>query len=811
MSGAFDAGSVTGRLVLDVKEWSASIEKAEKDTTALGGVVRKNKEEIEKMGRAFAAVGAAITAALGIALKKTADYGDELWKTSQRTGIAVETLSGLKLAADKSALSLPLLAGALAKMSRTFVEANDGMKEYQEVVAKLGIQTTNSAGQMKSMDVLLDEIAGKFSEMPDGVEKTALAMDVFGKSGATMIPLLNLGADGLRAEREEAERLGLIMSGPAAKAGETFNDAVTTLQKSFLGLAMAIGQSLMPPVKFMVDAFTGAVVILRKALDVFPPLGAAISKVAGVVGVLATAFGGVMMVLPKLIGLKEKLAATMKLVDGGLKAMKLSLGFAVGALAAVTIAIEATNFAFKKWNESLDAATAAIVISAEKAGAGWKFAQASIRGETDVTKAKMQELIGRWREMGKSGDEIGEQLYAVFKNKIGAAAKAAAKDTADMVATVQEVQAQLTDRIKSLTLNEYDYRIWQAARWRDDVIAKTKDSVDAGKIAAEAQKAYALEVTKIRKEQAQAAADAEVAAFEKSKRAGEEMWKRWQEEAKDAAPSVQQLMWRAQQKIVAAQKWVAQQFGVSFGTIVSQAAPATEKVKKSFSDVATKINQTIQVMQQGFSQFFGALNDLSRQRFEIETKRLEAEYEQRKKQIEDSLKSEEEKATELAALDEEFAMKKNELEYKQAEANKKASLAQALVNTALAVTSALSMKPFFPMGLIAAAAALAAGMIQVRIIRNTPLPAMAEGGLVREPTNVLAGEAGPEAILPMRELKRMLGVDRKRGGAGSKTVNVNINAIDTRGMEAFTRRAVIPEIKRALAREALVISPNAVR
>jgi len=135
---------------------------------------------------------------------------------------------------------------------------------------------------------------------------------------------------------------------------------------------------------------------------------------------------------------------------------------------------------------------------------------------------------------------------------------------------------------------------------------------------------------------------------------------------------------------------------------------------------------------------------------------------------------------------------------------------QAIVNTALAVTSALSMKPFFPMGLIAAAAALAAGYIQVRVIQNQSVPAMADGGLVRQPTHVLAGEAGPEAILPMRELKRMLGVDRK-SGVGSKTVNVNINAIDTKGMAAYTRRAVIPEIKRAFARESLTVSPNAVR
>jgi len=810
MAGAFDAGTVNARLVLDLKEWTGNMEKAKQDTTSLANTVEKNKAVIQDMGKAFTAAGAAITLALGSALKKAADYGDMLAKTSQKTGITVEALSGLKLAAELSDVSIEGLAAGLAKMSRTMNDAQQGSKEAQEAIQRLGITVTDGSGKMKSMDDLLGEVADKFQVMPDGVEKSAMAMEIFGRAGVQLIPLLNQGSKGLKDTRAEAEQLGIVMSGPAAKASEEFNDQITRLKTAFLGIAITIAQTLMPIMKGVFDIFTSAAIAVRKVFEIFPPLGSAITIVVGTFGALMAVIGPLMLALPTLLSVKMKIAAILPVINGRLATLKISLGGIIGTFAAVTIAIQATTWAMDKMQAAADRASAEVMRAGNEAGMGWKFAQASIKGSTSVAAEDIKRFIDKQRAAGKSAEEIGQTIYQMYRLKIGAAIKRVAKDTEDMAVAVIDIQREITDKIKELTLGEYDFRIYQAARWRDDIVLKSKDSVNAAKIAADAQKAYALEVSKIRKEQAEAAAAAEIDAFEKSKRAGEKMWKRWEDEAQDAIPSVQKLMFRASEKIVDAQKWVAQQFGITFGQIVSQAVPTTEKVKKSFSDTASKINQTIQILQQGFGQFFSGLNEMSQQRFKQETDRMTAEYEEKKKAIMDSLLSEEEKNAALEALDSEFADKKRALEIKQAEANKRSSLMQAVVNTALAVTSALSTKPFFPMGLIAAAAALAAGYIQVRIIQKQSVPAMAEGGLVNRPTTVLAGEAGPEAILPMRELQRMLGTDRKSSG-GTKTVNVNISAIDTRGMEGFTRRSIIPEIKRALANESFTISPNAVR
>lgn len=73
-----------------------------------------------------------------------------------------------------------------------------------------------------------------------------------------------------------------------------------------------------------------------------------------------------------------------------------------------------------------------------------------------------------------------------------------------------------------------------------------------------------------------------------------------------------------------------------------------------------------------------------------------------------------EKAKSRGASEEEIAA----IEKKFAEKRKKAAITQAIINTALAVTNALNTQPFFPLGLIMAVLAGAAGAIEIATIKN---------------------------------------------------------------------------------------------
>jgi hypothetical protein len=88
--------------------------------------------------------------------------------------------------------------------------------------------------------------------MEDGAEKTARAMELFGRSGATLIPLLNQGADGIAEMRQEAHDLGLVISDETARAAEALNDDLTRLKGSALGLARGIASELIPRMRDVV-------------------------------------------------------------------------------------------------------------------------------------------------------------------------------------------------------------------------------------------------------------------------------------------------------------------------------------------------------------------------------------------------------------------------------------------------------------------------------------------------------------------------------------------------------------------------------
>lgn len=192
-----------------------------------------------------AAIGGVITAATASAAVFI-NNADELSKLSQKVGISTEELSKLKYAADLSGVSMGGLQTGLTKLANTADAAASGSKEANNAFKKLGVSVKDAGGNVKSSNSLFEELAERFSKMPDGVEKTALAMDIFGKSGADLIPLLNSGADGLKDMGDEAAKFGAIVDGDAAKASEELNDNLGKLKGVFSGLINTGLQPILP-------------------------------------------------------------------------------------------------------------------------------------------------------------------------------------------------------------------------------------------------------------------------------------------------------------------------------------------------------------------------------------------------------------------------------------------------------------------------------------------------------------------------------------------------------------------------------------
>ncbi len=204
------------------------------------------ERELQKISRSAKLNGAVMTAALVAAataftvkMKHIIDDADEIGKMAQKLGLSTEELSKLKYAAEISGVSIEQLGVAMSKLNKNAVAGSAAF-------ASLGIELKNSDGTLRSNTEILGDIAERFSKFKDNATKSAMAMEIFGKSGAEIIPLLNSGKSGLDAMGAEAERLGIVFSTKTAKSAEQFNDNMTRLSKNVEGISLSIGSGLLP-------------------------------------------------------------------------------------------------------------------------------------------------------------------------------------------------------------------------------------------------------------------------------------------------------------------------------------------------------------------------------------------------------------------------------------------------------------------------------------------------------------------------------------------------------------------------------------
>lgn len=185
---------------------------------------------------------------------------------------------------------------------------------------------------------------------------------------------------------------------------------------------------------------------------------------------------------------------------------------------------------------------------------------------------------------------------------------------------------------------------------------------------------------------------------------------------------------------------------------------AQANVGISADQMLSKISNTLSQVASAVGQIAGQVTSIINQNFEARKIALDNYYGAEKEKIDAAGMSEEAHANAMALLDERVAKKKSEMAKKKAKADKKAALVAAMVNTAAAVASALTIQPA-PVGIVMAGIVGALGAAQIAAINATPIPSFAEGGIIGAPMIAQVGDApsGPEVVAPLSKLQSMMG------------------------------------------------------
>jgi hypothetical protein len=199
-------------------------------------------------GFGAAIAGSAIVGGLTAVIKKSIDAGDELFNLQAKTGIAANALIGLGNAAKLADVDQATLAKGLTKLSVNLVKAAEGNDGLARKFKALGVSIKDSSGQVVPADKTLKQIADRFADMPDGAQKAAAAVALFGKSGAELIPLLNEGAAAM-------EKFAYKVGEDFAARSDLFNDTITELGIKTQGFGLELTDALLPALQTILEVF----------------------------------------------------------------------------------------------------------------------------------------------------------------------------------------------------------------------------------------------------------------------------------------------------------------------------------------------------------------------------------------------------------------------------------------------------------------------------------------------------------------------------------------------------------------------------
>ncbi len=322
------AGKAFVELFADDTKLVRGLKAAEQRLKAFGAGIRS-------LGTKVFSLGAAIVAPLVATTNVFASMGDQLAKMAIRTGISVEALSELGYAAEQSGSDLATLENGVRKMQKFLVDASKGSQTASFTLGKLGLRLADLAGLAPDEQFAL--LADRLSEIRDPTLRAALAMEIFGRTGTNLLPLMQDGAKGIEELKQQARDLGLTIRTEDAQAAEVFGDRLSDLWKVMKSGTFAIGATLAPLLQDLVVRATKVVKVVvdwvrqnqQLVITVFK-LGAAAMAGGAAVIVLGSMISGIGAVLGMFAGIVTGVGTVLGM-----------LGTVIGALLSPVVVVSA--------------------------------------------------------------------------------------------------------------------------------------------------------------------------------------------------------------------------------------------------------------------------------------------------------------------------------------------------------------------------------------------------------------------------------------------------------------------------------------
>jgi hypothetical protein len=250
---------ITASLGLNWSNFQSGIQSATNATRQLSGAMQDSMSGSISAGIMSAAgqllsfqgvLNLVTSAARG--LYSAMEAGGALVDLSGQTGVAVDKLMVLQTAFDQAGMSASDVQPVIAKLQKSIAEAATGNDQAIAKFKAMGVAVGDIKGL--SADEQLAAVGEAISKIENPAQRSAMAMEIFGKSGAKLLSVFSAGGlEDVQAGIGNQAQLMVQNAGIFDRATDVLGMAGTKMQGFFVGMASQI----MPPLMGVVEALNG--------------------------------------------------------------------------------------------------------------------------------------------------------------------------------------------------------------------------------------------------------------------------------------------------------------------------------------------------------------------------------------------------------------------------------------------------------------------------------------------------------------------------------------------------------------------------
>ncbi len=235
-----------GTITVDLLAKTGSFET---DVNRAAKLAEKRAKEIDAaFGRLGVGIGLGLTAAGGAAVligKNAIDQLAALDDAAQKTGASVENLSKIQQSTMAFNHNFDEVDSAISRLAKGMATVDDESNKTNKALAALGVSAKDAGGSLRDPAQVLIDVAKSLQNYQDGAAKTALVTDLFGKSGANLLPVLNDMADSVDSFTGATKE--------SAAQAAAFQDNVSKLTGQLKTLAQEVVSDVLPTLNSLFD------------------------------------------------------------------------------------------------------------------------------------------------------------------------------------------------------------------------------------------------------------------------------------------------------------------------------------------------------------------------------------------------------------------------------------------------------------------------------------------------------------------------------------------------------------------------------